>query len=204
MQNMLRIVVVVLLSSLALTLHAGTHDYKLLNAAKAGDMMQVKTLLETGDVDVNVIDSFQTSPLMMAVDNRHLAVAEYLLQHGADIQLDNKYGYTPLMQAVMRNDPKMVNMLLDKGARIDQKNFYTELTPLMMAVDNGSLEMVELLIARKANLNLQDERGRSALMHASAARQSKIAERLLRAGADSTLKDKQGRTADDFAQARQQ
>ncbi|HES76783.1 MAG TPA: ankyrin repeat domain-containing protein [bacterium] len=200
---MLRTVILVLLSLLALPLHAGTHDYKLLNAAKAGDIMQVKTLLETGDVDVNVIDSFQTSPLMMAVDNKHLAVAEFLLQHGADIHLDNKYGYTPLMQAVMRNDPKMVNMLLDKGAKIDQKNFYTELTPLMMAVDNGSMDMVELLIARKANLNLQDERGRSALMHATAARQAKIAQRLTQAGADATLKDKQGRTADDLAKTSQ-
>ncbi|MGD9888172.1 MAG: ankyrin repeat domain-containing protein [Halothiobacillaceae bacterium] len=196
---MLRTVILVLLSLLALPLHAGPHDYKLLNAAKAGDLTQVKTLLETGDVDINIIDSFQTTPLMMAVDNRHLAVAEYLLQHGADIQLDNKYGYTPMMQAVMRNDPKMVNMLLDKGAKIDQKNFYTELTPLMMAVDNGSMEMVELLIARKANLNLQDERGRSALMHATATHQTKIAQRLLQAGADATIKDKQGRTADDFA-----
>ena len=200
---MLRTVILVLFSLFALPLHAGAHDYKLLNAAKAGDMTQVKALVGAGEVDINVIDSFQTSALMMAVDNRHLAVAEYLLQHGADIHLDNKYGYTPLMQAVMRNDPNMVNMLLDKGARIDQKNFYTELTPLMMAVDNGSLEMVELLLARKANLNLQDERGRSALMHASAARQPKIAQRLLQAGADATLKDKQGRTADDLGKPSQ-
>jgi len=199
MQNTLRTVIFALLALLALPLHAGPNDYKLLNAAKAGDMAQVKALVNAGDVDINVIDSFQTSPLMMAVDNRHLAVAEYLLQNGADIHLDNKYGYTPLMQAVMRNDPKMVNLLLDKGARIDQKNFYTELTPLMMAVDNGSMDMVELLITRKANLNLQDERGRSALMHATAARQPKIAERLTQAGADTTLKDKQGRSADDFS-----
>jgi len=199
MHNILRAVILVLLALLALPLHAGPNDYKLLNAAKAGDLTQVKTLVSAGDVDINVIDSFQTSPLMMAVDNKHLHVAEYLLQHGADIQLDNKYGYTPLMQAVMRNDAKMVNLLLDKGAKIDQKNFYTELTPLMMAADNGSLEMVELLMARKANLNLQDGRGRSALMHASAARQPKIAERLTQAGADTTLKDKQGRTADDFS-----
>ncbi len=203
MQTILRTVTFVLLTLLALPLHAGPNDYKLLNAAKAGDLTQVKALVSTGDVDINVIDSFQTSPLMMAVGNKHLNVAEYLLQHGADIHLDNKYGYTPLMQAAMRNDPKMVSMLLDKGAKIDQKNFYTELTPLMMAVDNGSMELVELLIARKANLNLQDDRGRSALMHASAARQPKIAERLIQAGADTTLKDKQDRTADDFAKPAQ-
>lgn len=199
MQSILRTVILVLLTLLALPLHAGSNDYKLLNAAKTGDLAQVKALVEAGNVEVNVIDSFQNSALLMAVDNKHLVVAEYLLQHGADIQLDNKYGYTPLMQAVMRNDSKMVNMLLDKGAKIDQKNFYTELTPLMMAVDNGSMEMVELLLARKANLNLQDERGRSALMHATAARQPKLAERLQQAGADTTLKDKQGRTADDFS-----
>ena len=199
MQSILRTVILVLLTLLALPLHAGSNDYKLLNAAKTGDLAQVKALVEAGNVEVNVIDFFQNSALLMAVDNKHLVVAEYLLQHGADIQLDNKYGYTPLMQAVMRNDSKMVNMLLDKGAKIDQKNFYTELTPLMMAVDNGSMEMVELLLARKANLNLQDERGRSALMHATAARQPKLAERLQQAGADTTLKDKQGRTADDFS-----
>ena len=199
MQNIPRAVILVLLSLLALPLYAGSNDYKLLNAAKAGDLTLVKALVSAGDVDINVIDSFQSSPLMMAVDNRHLAVAEYLLQNGADIHLDNKYGYTPLMQAVMRNDANMVSMLLDKGAKIDQKNFYTELTSLMMAVDNGSMELVELLLARQANLNLQDGRGRSALMHATAARLPKIAERLIQAGADTTLKDKQGRTADDLA-----
>jgi len=200
MQNIPRTVILVLLALFALPLHAGPNDYKLLNAAKAGDLTQVKALVSASDVDINVIDSFQSSPLMMAVDNRHLAVAEYLLQNGADIHLDNKYGYTPLMQAVMRNDAKMVSMLLDKGAKIDQKNFYTELTSLMMAVDNGSMEMVELLIARQANLNLQDGRGRSALMHATAARQAKIAQRLTQAGADATLKDKQGQTADALGQ----
>jgi len=203
MQVTLRTIIFALLALLALPLHAGSNDYKLLNAAKTGDLAQVKALMSAGDVDANVIDSFQNSALMMAVDNQHREVAEYLLQHGADIQLDNKYGYTPLMQAVMRNDAKMVNLLLDKGAKIDQKNFYTELTPLMMAVDNGSLEMVELLLARQASLNLQDERGRSALMHATAARQPKIGERLLQAGADSTLKDKQGRTANDLAKPAQ-
>jgi ankyrin repeat protein len=199
MHNILRAVILALLALLTLPLHAGPNDYKLLNAAKSGDIAQVKALMDAGNVDANVIDSFQNSALMMAVDNKHLHVAEYLLQHGADIQLDNKYGYTPLMQAVMRNDAKMVSMLLDKGAKIDQKNFYTELTPLMMAVDNGSLDMVELLMARQANLNLQDGRGRSALMHATAAHQPTIAERLTQAGADTTLKDKQGRTADDFS-----
>lgn len=203
MQTILRTVILALLTLLALPLHAGTSDYKLLNAAKTGDLAQVQALMNSGDINPNVIDSFQNSALMMAVDNKHLHVAEYLLQHGADIQLDNKYGYTPLMQAVMRNDTKMVSMLLDKGAKIDQKNFYTELTPLMMAVDNGSMQMVELLIARKANLNLQDGRGRSALMHAYAAHQPKIAERLTQAGADTALKDKQGRTAKDFAKPAQ-
>jgi serine/threonine-protein phosphatase 6 regulatory ankyrin repeat subunit B len=201
MQVTLRTIIFALLALLALPLHAGPNDYKLLNAAKTGDIAQVKALMSAGDVDANVIDSFQNSALLMAVDNKHLAVAEFLLQQGANIHLDNKYGYTPLMQAVMRNDAKMVSMLLDKGAKIDQKNFYTELTPLMMAVDNGSMEMVELLLVRGAQLNLQDERGRSALMHATAARQPKIAERLLRAGADTTLKDKQGRTADDFSKS---
>jgi ankyrin repeat protein len=203
MQNILRTVILVLLSLLALPLYAGPNDYKLLNAAKAGDLVQVQALVSAGNVDINVVDSFQTSPLMMAVDNRHLAVAEFLLQNGADIHLDNKYGYTPLMQTVMRNDPKMVSMLLDKGAKIDQKNFYTELTPLMMAADNGSMELVELLVSRHANLNLQDGRGDTALMHAMAARQSKIAQRLTQAGADSTLKNKQGQTAEDLAKPSQ-
>ncbi|MEW5837532.1 MAG: ankyrin repeat domain-containing protein [Pseudomonadota bacterium] len=203
MQNILRSIILALLSLLAYPLHAGAHDYKLLNAAKAGDLAQVKALLQGGEVEVNVIDSFQTTPLMMAVDNRHLAVADFLLQHGADIHLDNKYGYTPLMQAVMRNDTEMVKLLLDRGARIDQHNFYTGLTPLMMAVDNGTPEMVELLLARKANLNLQDGRGRSALMHAKAAHNAAIAQRLLQAGADATLKDQQGRTADDLAKSNQ-
>jgi ankyrin repeat protein len=59
--------------------------------------------------------------------------------------------------------------------------------------------MVELLVARGADLNRTDDRGRTALMIAAERGHDLIVEFLLERGADPALKDKQGNSVVDLA-----
>jgi hypothetical protein len=73
-------------------------------AAQVGDEAEVRRLLSLG-FDVSGMHSYigtSTSPLHEAVEHHHLAVAEVLLEAGADIEArDSYYKQSPLLMAVM-------------------------------------------------------------------------------------------------------
>jgi hypothetical protein len=68
---------------------------------------------------VNQIDKNGRTPLMYAIDRNHAAVAQELLNAGADANKIGKEGYTPLMMAVTVGKADMVAMLLKGGADIN-------------------------------------------------------------------------------------
>ena len=68
------------------------------------------------------------------------------------------------------NNPykKAYNLLKRTGVNIDEKDFTTEnKTALMLAAEQGDLDIVELLITHKAQLDLCDNNGNTALMLAA-------------------------------------
>lgn len=68
-------------------------------------------------------------------------------------------------------------------------------TPLIRAAGKGHLEVVELLVERKADLDAQCGTGATALIEASTNGHAKVVQFLLEKGADATLKTKGGQTA---------
>jgi ankyrin repeat protein len=94
----------------------------------------------------------------------------------------------PLHRAIKRGDLPMVKLLLDAGSSPDTAVGYgggsSNWTPaLHMAVRDGKVEIVRLLLAHKADLGVRDTYSKTAL-HVAAANQPEIAEMLIRAGAD--------------------
>ncbi len=104
-------------------------------------------------------DSNEITPLMYAAENKDLSLVQYLISVGADVNARDSWNSTALHRAVARNSAELVNYLLDKGADIEARTHvdlsggYVEWTPLMLAVDWGYQEMVELLLARGADPN---------------------------------------------------
>ena len=90
------------------------------HAARNGDLTEVKKLIAAGS-NVNEKDLFKSTPLHMAAMYGHKAVAEYLIQHGANIdaktyKIDN-YALTPLdLAALYAPSTEMFSYLLSKGA----------------------------------------------------------------------------------------
>ena len=119
----------------------------LLEAAKIGDAIFVKQLLETGKVDVNWKDNgYGRTPLWWAAGYRHEAVVKLLLKTGkVNVDSKDKYGETPLSSAARNGHEAVVKLLLETGkADVDLKDMYGQ-TPLLLAAKNGYGAVVKML-----------------------------------------------------------
>jgi hypothetical protein len=72
-----------------------------------------------------------------------------------------------------------------------------EVTPLMHAAEDGDFPLVEKLLAERADPNVQDQHGWTALMHATFMRRDNalVIRTLIRSGANPNIKDREGLTA---------
>src|SRR5262245_7026985 len=87
--------------------------------------------------------------------------ALFLFATTSSLQTPNLDGQ--LVAAAQQGDVARVTALLDQGARVDARNEF-ELTPLIVAADKGNVQLVRLLVARGADVNLKDHTyGKTAL-----------------------------------------
>ena len=89
----------------------------LMFAARSGDLRSAQLLVEAGS-DVNDLSAFGTSPAMMAVHGGNSELLDYLLENGADPDL-NGSGQTALHDAVLRGNPEAVKILIKHGADLE-------------------------------------------------------------------------------------
>jgi uncharacterized protein len=91
----------------------------------------------TAGADVNQADANKVTPLVIAIANDHLDVANFLLDHGADINAADYWGRTPLWTALDIRDLDydrsgeqhsdraaalaMIKALLDRGAQVNAR-----------------------------------------------------------------------------------
>ena len=126
------------------------------NAACRGHEAVCRLLLEHG-ADPNIAADRCAPPLNNACSDedvrRACAMATLLLDFGADIEATDDRGRTPLIRACRRieltttSNVELVTLLLDRGANILKGDPHT---PLWHAVDNGKLQVVNLLLQRGA------------------------------------------------------
>lgn len=172
----------------------------------------VDLLLKYG-VDVNDRNNSGTTALMVACDNKHMALIHRLLDvDGIDVDSVDYYGNTPLIHACMYNNIGVAKALLAKGANIEAIDSaeYTvlmkacrlnndtvvkmllvhgasvnagRLAPLLLACENRNMHIVELLLAANADVEVVDESGYTPLIVACKKGTLSIVDMLLRANA---------------------
>lgn len=111
-----------------------------------------------------------------------------------------------LFLAVVGNQADLIDLILDAGADIDARNTRHK-TPLMVAASYSHTESVKTLIRRGAKVNLKDENGNTALMHAVFSLMHAVFSGspdlvlvLLQAGANPNIKNSYGESAMDAVQ----
>jgi len=110
----------------------------LLFAARQGSLESVRMLVEVG-ADLNLTDPEGTSAVVSAIINGHYDVAALLLDKGADPNLADKDGRTALFAAVDMNTMPVSNVPM----------------PNVIGNQLSSLDLIEKLLARGANVNAQ-------------------------------------------------
>ncbi len=132
-------------------------------------------------------------------------VVSLFLEAGMNPDTSDKFGEAAIIIAATKGHGKVLVQLLENGADPDavERNDWTALMYAAIYHAHGP-QSATALIDAGANIDRQDKMaGRSALMEASDDGNLKVLNLLLNAGADRSLKDKNGNTALDFAKQRE-
>ncbi|XP_009948906.1 PREDICTED: KN motif and ankyrin repeat domain-containing protein 4 [Leptosomus discolor] len=155
---------------------------------------------------VNLADRNGNTALHYSVSHSNFSIAKLLLDTGVCcVDLQNRAGYTavmltPLAAAETGEDMEVVMKLLKEGD-VNLRAAQGGQTALMLGVSHERDDMVRALLSCQADVNLQDEEGRTALMVACRQGNANIVRLLLaQPGCQVTLMDKGGNSALSLAQ----
>ncbi|MEE9345831.1 MAG: ankyrin repeat domain-containing protein [Methylococcales bacterium] len=144
-------------------------------AAREGNSRDIKTYAQNGK-DVNVTNSKNYTPFILATYNGHIEAAETLLQVGANAcALDNK-GNNALMSVAFKGYQQVAQWLVEKTqCGVNHQN-YAGQTSLMMASLFGRQDIIKLLLEHGADPQLTDHQGNTATKLAQAQGLSHVVE----------------------------
>jgi hypothetical protein len=151
-------------------------------AVVRGDVRAVKDLLRTEPELLHAGPS-HGSWLYWAAGHDSVAMVEFLVEAGIDVNAEEVYGGRPLDAAAMSGCAAVASWLLDHGAKM-RPTAPQEGGTLIGAVNSGSLELVRLLLDHGADINsAHGSPPRNALSHALDFGHADIAELLRARGA---------------------
>ena len=114
-------------------------------AASIGDLDGIKATVENGaDIEERGRVLYGTG-LHDAYYNGHTAVADFLIQRGAQVNSRNKYGYLPIHSACRKGHLDTVKLLVSKGSDF-RSTSNDDLTPLHLASWNGHTSVADHLM----------------------------------------------------------
>ena len=162
------------------------------------------SLLLAAGARVNLENKEYRTPLSLAVENGSLEIVKTLLSAKADPNAGHKD--VPLLTAIYKNNPAAAEILLQAGANPNRKSpihwamhldhtYYSgglEITPLLLAILNDQLPMVELLLKYKTDPDDAQTSDHAVLF--TALGYPDILKALLAAGVKVDVENKVGRT----------
>src|SRR5215831_14632675 len=184
-----------------IAIYAGLHA-----AAANGEVAEIEKLITEGE-NPNLQDSKSRTPLLVAAFRKHYAAVEALLKRGANANARDMQGFDILTLAAVNNDMQLLKLALDNGADPRRVTGPLDGTALISAAHLGHAEIVRALIDAKAPLDHVNRMGWTALIIAvmlgnNSKGHIETVDLLVKAGAATEIKDRQGTTALGHARAR--
>ncbi|XP_026731769.1 ankyrin repeat domain-containing protein 17 isoform X4 [Trichoplusia ni] len=162
----------------------------LMLAAMNGHTAAVRLLLDCGsDINAQIETNRNTALTLACFQGRH-EVVSLLLDRKANVEHRAKTGLTPLMEAASGGYVEVGRVLLDKGADVNAPPVPSSRdTALTIAADKGHTKFVELLLQRRAAVEVKNKKGNSPLWLAANGGHLAVVEMLYSAGADIDSQD---------------
>ena len=161
-----------------------------LHAAVGGDQPEIIALLLARGAEVNTSSTEGYTPAHTAALSRSTATVAALLKARPDLNRLTQGGLTPLHLALggraseEGGNPEIVRLLMEGGADINRPIAATGRSPLHLAVQRNSVELCQVVLAGKPNLETQDNDGLTPLQQAASREKSDLVRLLLEAGAN--------------------
>jgi ankyrin repeat protein len=137
-------------------------------AVVLGMIDKVKEVLVARPSLVNAKDDSGETPLHVAAETHHKAIAELLLASGAEVEIRDKRGLTPLHKAAVTDSLAIVELLCSGKANLAARD-EDGWTPLHYAAYRASASVVDALVRRGADVTAKTKDGRTPLDLALAA-----------------------------------
>lgn len=179
--------------------NVGNYRTPLMEAVSKEDVRLVELLIAWG-ADVNSQDIDASNAYSLAAELGNQKVKQILLAAGADpavgvAKYKKVYGEHAFFQAAADGRVDVVEAMLGNGTATVNMTNASKVTALMRAHDEP---VVDALLRAGADVNLQDDRGFTALMWALEIGRIGIVKKLIAAGADVNLRRNDGKALIDL------
>lgn len=165
---------------------------QLWEAAAHGDASSAQNLLDWG-ADLDVTNTVRQTALSSAVQNRHSATTQLLLNRGANPNLIEKNGIPPLVWAVDQwRNPQIVKAMLKRGGNPNSAATPSRRAVLFSAVVWRDSAIVQLLLNAGAKPDARDSDNRTPLLEAVVNEDILTVKALLSKGANPNVVSKHG------------
>lgn len=127
-------------------------------AVRVQNTALTRELIDAG-ANVNLANRYGLPPLTIAATGGNVEMLKILLDAGADPNIRDGMGETVLMTAAKHGHAAIVKTLLENEALVNAREEGYDQNALMYAVRDNHKDIVSLLIARGADVNVQTKTG---------------------------------------------
>ncbi|KAI3811240.1 hypothetical protein L1987_20959 [Smallanthus sonchifolius] len=132
-------------------------------AAAYGDLEKLQRLVESEGCSVSQPDNLGYYALQWAALNNRAAAAQYIIEHGGDINATDLTGQTALHWSAVRGAVQVADLLLQEGAHIHAADAYGYQTTHVAAQYGQTALLYHIVTKWNADPDVPDNDGRSPL-----------------------------------------